>query len=63
MLPAPVGTGIRRLQMKGCTACLAATLCFQNGKTMGEVTEAARGAIKTPATQSSQNNLSEAEVA
>src|SRR5215469_17388227 len=33
-----VGTGIRRLQIKEHTACLAANLCFQNGKTMGEVT-------------------------
>jgi hypothetical protein len=34
-----VGTGMRRLQIKEHTACLAANLCFQNGKTMGEVTE------------------------
>jgi len=34
-----VSTGMRRLQIKEHTACLAANLCFPNGKTMSEVTK------------------------
>jgi hypothetical protein len=59
-----VGTGMRRLQIKEHTACLAANLCFQNGKTMGEVTKEEGTLIATSSLiQRGETNLSTGEVA
>jgi len=59
MLPTPAGTEMRVLQRKGHTACVAAKLCFQIGKTMGEVTDAvARAADATAATEYKEKAMS-----
>lgn len=64
MLPRPAGRGMRVLQMKRRPACLAANLCFQNGKTLGEVTKE-EGTLPANSSliQRGETNLSTGEVA
>ena len=64
MLPTPASAGMCALQMKGDAACLLANLCFQIGKTMGEVTKGeSPTAVSTAATQQNEKHQSAANVA